>query len=151
MCNFTWNGKVDWTCTKLKWDVMTLSICHGGLGIIDLKALLMKLVVWGLLSSEEPWKDLLQKRTNKSKNLKGRVAMWYHYTSIGCLVHLNYVRFISLSRISYLTHGDDINSSNVNQVALGRFFNNNFHLATSKSFFWIHILHFLLMFKLGRP
>jgi hypothetical protein len=41
-------------------------------------------------------------------------------------MHLSYVRFIALSRISYLTHGDDINSSNVSQVALGRFFNKNF-------------------------
>jgi hypothetical protein len=54
---------------------MTLSICHGGLGIIDLKALLVKLVARGLLPSKELWKDLLQKRTNKSNNLKGRVAM----------------------------------------------------------------------------
>jgi hypothetical protein len=61
--NLIWGDKTKKSSVKVRWDVMTLPMSQGGLTIIDpktqAKALLAKLVVWGLSLGEELWKDLL--------------------------------------------------------------------------------------------
>jgi hypothetical protein len=63
--NYIWGGKLEGTHAKVKWDMITLLVCKGGLKIIDpqtqVEALLVKLIVKGLSLGSEPWKDLLQR------------------------------------------------------------------------------------------
>jgi hypothetical protein len=52
MRNYIWGGKSERTCAKVKWDIFTLHVCKGGLGVIDPKAqteaLLAKLFICDL-------------------------------------------------------------------------------------------------------
>ncbi len=36
--NFSWGGRAEKTQAKVKWDVITLLVCKGGLGVINSKA-----------------------------------------------------------------------------------------------------------------
>jgi hypothetical protein len=63
--NYIWGGKLEGTHAKVKWDMITLVVCKGGLEIIDpqtqAETLLAKLIVKGLSPRREPWMDLLQR------------------------------------------------------------------------------------------
>ncbi len=69
--NFIWGGKATPARTKVKWDILTLPISEGGLGIIDpktqSKALLAKLLIKGLAPSGEPWKELIKHHADPTK------------------------------------------------------------------------------------
>lgn len=67
--NFIWSGKDAPARAKVKWDTLVLPTPQGGLGIIDLKtrseALLAKLLVRGLASGGEPWKELVRHKADQ--------------------------------------------------------------------------------------
>jgi hypothetical protein len=56
--NYIWGGKSKRTCTKVKWDMITLLVFKGRLGIIDpqtqVEALSAKLIIKGLSPRREP-------------------------------------------------------------------------------------------------
>jgi hypothetical protein len=67
--NFIWGGKSAPARAKVKWDTLALSTAQGGLGIINpktqSKALLAKLLVKGLASGGEPWKELVRHKADQ--------------------------------------------------------------------------------------
>jgi hypothetical protein len=67
--NFIWGGKDAPARAKVKWDTLTLPTAQGGLGIIDPKtqseALLAKLLIRGLASRGEPWKELIRHKADQ--------------------------------------------------------------------------------------
>ncbi len=67
--NFIWGSKDALAHTKVKWKTLTLLAVQGGLGIIDSKAqseaLLAKLLIRGLASGGEPWKELIRNKVDQ--------------------------------------------------------------------------------------
>ncbi len=69
--NLIWAGKATLAWAKVKWDILTLPISKGGLGIIDPKtqseALLAKLLITGLELGDKPWKELIRHHVDQTK------------------------------------------------------------------------------------
>ena len=74
--NFLWSRRDGGPArAKVAWAVISLPTPHGGLGIVDpacqSRALLGKLIVWGLFPCAEAWKRFLLHRLGRSTPVAG--------------------------------------------------------------------------------